>query len=230
MYCINCGVKLADTEKKCPLCETAVYHPDLQQGDARPLYPKGKMPKSPGGSAALNGAVLFLFFIPILVCFFADLWLDGKIEWFGYVAGAMLLAYVALGLPRWFRRPNPVVFVPCTFAALALYLFYIDFATDGAWFFPFALPLVAGICVIVTTVITLVRYVRRGRLYIFGGAFIALGVFMLPVELLMEMTLSLPFMGWSTYPLAVLVLFGGLCIYLAINSDAREMIERKLFF
>ena len=39
MYCIKCGVKLADSEKKCPLCNTVVYHPDLQQNEVKPLYP-----------------------------------------------------------------------------------------------------------------------------------------------------------------------------------------------
>ena len=31
MYCIKCGVELADTEKQCPLCGTLVYHPELEQ-------------------------------------------------------------------------------------------------------------------------------------------------------------------------------------------------------
>ena len=36
MYCINCGVKLADSEKRCPLCGTVPYHPDIvrQEGEA----------------------------------------------------------------------------------------------------------------------------------------------------------------------------------------------------
>ena len=53
---------------------------------------------------------------------------------------------------------------------------------------------------------------------------------MLLMEFLLCVTFSLPFIGWSIYPLVVLVLFGGLLIYIAINSSAREMIERKLFF
>lgn len=34
MYCINCGVELADSETVCPLCGTRVFHPDMprQQG------------------------------------------------------------------------------------------------------------------------------------------------------------------------------------------------------
>ena len=29
MYCVKCGVELADSEKKCPLCGTPVFHPDI---------------------------------------------------------------------------------------------------------------------------------------------------------------------------------------------------------
>ena len=58
----------------------------------------------------------------------------------------------------------------------------------------------------------------------------ALGAFMLLMEFLMGVTFQLPFIGWSIYPLCVLMLFGGLLIYLAINRSAREIIERKLFF
>ena len=230
MYCIKCGVKLADTEKKCPLCNTIVCHPDFKQTAERPLYPSNKMPKNDSGSKALNGAVIILFFIPLLVCFFADLSLDGKIEWFGYVAGALMLSYVVFALPLWFKKPNPVIFVPCDFVAIALYLLYINFATGGSWFLSFAFPAVGGICLITCTVVTLMHYLHRGRLYILGGAFMALGVFMLLVEFLLKVTFGLRFIGWSIYPLVVLLLFGGLLIYIAINNAAREMIERKLFF
>lgn len=230
MYCIKCGVKLEDTEKKCPLCNTAVCHPDFTQTADRPLYPGNKMPSNHSGSKALNGAVIILFFIPLLVCFFADLSLDGKMEWSGYVAGALAVSYVVFALPLWFRKPNPVIFVPCDFVVIALYLLYIALATGGRWFMRFALPVVGGTCLITCTVVTLMYYLRRGKLYILGGAFMALGVFMLLVEFLMQITFDLRFIGWSVYPLVVLFLFGGLLIYFAINSAAREMMERKLFF
>ena len=158
MYCVKCGVKLADTEKKCPLCSTVVCHPDLERTEARPLYPGSKMPGSNSGSKALNGAVIILFFIPLLVCFFADLSLDGKMEWSGYVAGALAVSYVAFALPLWFKKPNPVIFVPCDFAAAALYLLYINLATGGRWFMSFALPVVGGVCLITCAVVTLLYY------------------------------------------------------------------------
>ncbi len=230
MYCIKCGVKLAETEKKCPLCNTTVCHPDFKQTAQRPLYPSNKLPKNNSGSQALNGAVIILFLIPLLVCLFADLSLDGKIEWFGYVAGALAVSYVAFVLPLWFKKPNPVIFVPCNFIAIALYLLYISLATGGRWFLRFAFPVVGGIGLITCTVVTLIYYLRRGILYILGGAFMALGVFILLVEFLIKIAFGLHFIGWSIYPLVVLFLFGSLLIYFAINRSAREMIERKLFF
>ena len=230
MYCVKCGVSLADTEKKCPLCDTLVYHPEIKQEDARSLYPAQKMPKSHFGRAFLSGAMIILFMIPMIVTFFSDMQVDGNLDWFGYVAGALLIAYLAFVLPLWFKRPNPVIFVPCGFVAVALYLWYINIAASGTWFLPFALPTLSGLAVITCTLVTLLRYLRRGKLYVVGGVMAALGVWVWMVEMLMVATFGFSFIGWSVYPLASLVLIGGLMIYLAMNSSAREKIERKIFF
>ena len=230
MYCIQCGVKLADTEQKCPLCGTVVFHPQLAQKAERPLYPSGKMPAKGAHSKTLCGAVIVLFVIPLMICFFADFLYNGVLDWFGYVAGALLLAYIVAALPLWFRKPNPVVFVPCGFAATAVYLLYINLVTDGNWFLSFAFPIVGGLGLIISAVVVLLRYLRRGKLYVFGGSFVVIGAFMLLVEYLLGKTFGLSFVGWSIYPLIVLVLLGCLMIFLAINASAREMMERKLFF
>lgn len=230
MYCVNCGVRLADTEKKCPLCETVVYHPNVKQNPAQPLYPPRKMPERKSNAKALNGAVIILFLIPMILSLFADMQLDGTMDWFGYVAGGLVVTYTVIALPLWFEKPNPVIFVPCDFAATAVYLFYIDLATAGKWFWSFALPVTVGLALIVCAVVTLFRYLRRGKLYVLGGAFMAMGGLMLLMEYLMSITFDLPLIGWSVYPLVGLAAIGGLLIYLAINSVAREMMERKLFF
>ena len=230
MYCVQCGVKLSDTEKNCPLCKTVVYHPDIKQTEKQPLYPANKMPKNHSGSKALNGAVIILFLIPIIICFISDLQINRSLDWSGYVIGALTVSYITFALPMWFRKPNPVIFVPCDFVTIAFYLLYIDLFTSGGWYLNFALPVVGGIALIVCTVVTLIYYLRKGRLYIIGGAFIALGGFTLLMEYLMDITFGLEFIFWSVYPLISLVMLGGLLIYLGINKSARDEIERKLFF
>ena len=188
MYCVNCGVRLADTEEKCPLCDVAVGTalPGRQEA---PLYPPDRIPYTKVNKGAVNGAFLILWMIPLLVVLFVDLQVDWVFGWSYYVAGAMVMAYVI-----------------------------------------FALPVTGGLALVVTTVVTLLRYIKKGRLYILGGAFMALGAMMLLAELLMMHTFSLPFSGWSVYPLIVLVLLGGTLIFLGINKTARERMERRFFF
>lgn len=230
MYCVNCGVKLADTEKNCPLCGVTVFHPEIRQPEGERLYPQGKYPAAQVTSRAAVIILTTLFLVPVFITLLCDLQITGRVTWSGYVVGALLLAYVLLVLPMWFRNPNPVIFVPCSFAAVGLYVLYINFATGGDWFLSFAFPVIGGVGLIVTALVALLKYLRRGRLYIFGGAFIALGLFMPLIEFLLMITFHLPgFLAWSLYPAIPLVLFGGMLIVLAIHRPSREVMERKFF-
>lgn len=231
MYCINCGVKLADSEKQCPLCGTMPFHPDIARPAARPLYPTDKYPGTQVSPRAALIVVTTLMILPMLITFLVDRQINaGRVTWSGYVIGALAVAYVILVLPYWFKKPNPVIFVPCGFAAVGLYLLYISVITGGSWFLSFAFPVTGGVGLITTALVTLLRYVKRGQLYTVGGTFIALGLFMPVVEMLLNKTFGLrEFFAWSFYPLAALGLLGGMLIFLAINRGARERMERKFF-
>ncbi len=230
MYCMKCGVRLADTEERCPLCGLRVYHPELTVEPGAPLYPKNKYPQVAPRSLLGQFVLTVLFLIPLNIVLLVDTQLHDSVTWSGYAAGALALSYVLLVLPSWFVNPNPVIFVPCDFVAIGVYLLYINAATSGSWFLTFALPVTAGTGLLVTAVVALMRYVPRGALYIFGGAVMAFGAFMLLVEYLLCLTFAqIPFRGWSLYPLASLLLLGGLLIFLAICRPAREALERKTF-
>lgn len=229
MYCVKCGVRLADTEKACPLCGTYCYHPDISRPAAEPLYPRDQYPAPRVRPTGIMSALTFLVLIPMLITLLCDLRINRTVTWSGYAIGALLVLYVSCLLPGWFRKPNPVIFVPCSFAAAGLFLLYINQQTGSHWFLPFALPLTGGLCVIFTTLITLLRYLKKGRLFIFGGCAMALGLFMPVVEFLSILALDRPPTGWAVYPFVALVLLGGYLIFLGICRPARESMERKFF-
>ncbi len=230
MYCVNCGVKLADTEKTCPLCGVVAYHPDIERPQCEPLYPSEKFPEQRVTPKGAKIIVTTLFLIPVLITLLCDLQLHDRVTWSGYVIGGLIVAYVMCVLPWWFQKPNPVIFVPCTFAAVGLFLLYISIYTGGYWFLSFAFPVTGGLALIVTAVVVLCRYLRKGLLYILGGASIALGLFIPLVEFLSYITFeSIRFLGWSFYPMIVFVLIGGMLIFLAICRPARESVERRFF-
>ena len=230
MYCIKCGVVMDDGEKQCPLCKTRVYHPDYISEKKEETFPKDKLPKAEKRSLFIPALLTGIFLLPILIVTLCDIQFMGGITWSGYVTGALILLYSATILPVWFRSPNPVIFVPVFFATAILYLFYINYACKGQWFLTFALPVSAGVALIICAIVTLVKYLKKGRLFIFGGAFILFGAGMIPMEHLLTITFkSIDFIGWSFYPLITLAIGGGFLIFLGCYRPARDIMERKFF-
>ena len=230
MYCVKCGVRLADTEKTCPLCATRVYHPDLHQPDAAPLYPNYKSEKKKVKRWSIMLVLTILYLLPVSICLTTDRSVNGILGWSGYVTGSLLVLYTAVMLPLWFEHPNPVIFVPVTFGVIGAFLLYICYATGGNWFLSFALPITGATGLLVTAIVTLHRYILRGRLYIYGGAVIAFGALSVLVEFLLTITFTMPpLFTWSLYPLTVFTLLGIALLATAIFRPLRESLEKKLF-
>ena len=224
MYCIKCGVELADSEKKCPLCNTPVYYPGYEPSVERP-YPSFEKPEtvSPRG---IYFVISFVLAIAAVISFVCDLNLGSGVTWSGYVIGAIVTFYVLFILPGWFRKYNPSIFIPTSFLCMGLYLAYINFATGGNWFLSFAFPITGGITLIFSAITILCYYLKRGYLYIFGGAFIAAGILCPLIENLAIYTFGMPLMFWSLYPLISLSLIGIMLIVIAIVKPFRESLCR----
>lgn len=230
MFCIKCGVELAASETKCPLCGTVPYHPDLPKQEGTPPYPPYSKPPlrvNKYGALFIVTALFLMLILQLLVCDFS---IFGNLTWSLYATGGLLLLYIIAILPSWFSRANPVIFVPCNFAAVALYLLFIDLDTRGGWFLSFAFPIVLVFALITTAVIALCRYVKRGYFYILGGAFIASGMTTVLIEILLNFTFTFrKFYFWSVYPLIGCTLIGMALIVIGICRPLRESLAKKFF-
>lgn len=230
MYCVKCGVKLEDTERVCPLCATRVYHPDITREEADPIYPNVLRTEQKVKPRVLEVFVLVLFLIPAIVTLITDLRINSSLTWSLYVIGGLVASYAVFGLPLWFSKPNPVIFVPTSMAAITLYLLLIDILSGGGWFLGFALPIALSVTLILSAVVTLLRYVRGSGLYVAGGAVMSVGALSVLIELLLVLHFGTELVFWSVYPTVVCLLLGGLCIFIAAYRPARELMERKFFF
>lgn len=230
MYCIKCGVELADSEKKCPLCGTEVYHPTIVRPAAERPYPPYENPTETINPRGVLFIVSVLFSTIAAICLLCEWNLDGRINWSGFVSGALLLLYVLIVLPNWFRRPNPAVFVPSAFAAAAIYLFYINYNLSGSWFLTFALPITGGAAVITTAVVVVSYYLRRGFLYIWSGASILIGAYTVGIEILINTTFKVrDSLLWSPYPFIGLSMIGITLLVIALVKPLRESLHKKFF-
>ena len=225
MYCVKCGVELADSEKSCPLCHTPIYFPGYEPKEEERPYPRFEKPETvnPRG---IYFIISFVALISAAISFVCDLNLGGGVTWSGYVIGGIALFYVIFILPGWFKKYNPSIFIPASFVSIGLYLAYINYAVGGDWFLTFALPITGGATLILSGITTLCYYLKRGYLYIFGGAFIAAGALCPVIETLSIITFDQhPFM-WSVYPLIAFGLIGLMLIIIAIVKPFRESLCR----
>ena len=230
MYCINCGVELADTEKSCPLCKTTVFHPDLVQKEVAPNYPPYRRPHSRINRHGLLFLITMFYIMLAIQLVTCEMAIFDRLSWSLYALGGLVLSYIVIMLPTWFSRPNPVIFVPCDFAATALYLLFINEFSGGNWFASFALPVTVLAALIITAIIALSRYVGRGYFLIFGGASVLTGGFIVMIEMLLHVTFAPPkFYFWSVYPLIAFTVLGIALIIIGCCKPLRESIAKKIF-
>ena len=92
MYCVKCGVELADSQRVCPLCGTRVFHPDIPRTPADPPYPPDERvhPEEVNRSGVCF-ILTALALLPAVICVLCDWRINGGILWSGYASGGILL-------------------------------------------------------------------------------------------------------------------------------------------
>ncbi len=227
MYCPYCGVGLAETEKICPLCKKEL--PDIF-GKGKGMFPQSPRPRDKEDFRGFLFLCTLLFLAAAGICLAMDLAIWKRVTFSGICIGSFLLFYSAFLLPRWFKRPNPVIFFPVFSVCLLCFLLYLDLMYGDGWFLSFAFPVVGGYALLTEAAVVLVRYVRGGRFFIFGALFFLFGAFSAISELLFRITFSLPLTLVISYiPMIFLCALGLGLIVVALVPPFRRYLERRFF-
>ncbi len=228
MYCVKCGVKLQNGAERCPLCATPVWNPDeIAQERAYPEhYPHPQKESNLPFAVTMSVLCALAALVILTVC----LKLYGTLRWGGYAIGGIGFFYVAAILPCWFRKPRSEVFVPIDHAAAALLAWFICFRTGGHWFLRFAFPVLLASCLLITAVVCLLKYVRGGRLFILGGAFLGIGGFTVLVEFFEHLSFGTKMFRWSVYSLMGFCAVGVILLLAGIIPAMRHALEKRFFF
>ncbi len=225
---MKCGAKLGEREVKCPLCGFDL--PILSPKQEKSLYPRTARS---GDREDFKGLLLFF---TLLLCgaggavLAMDLSRGGGVSFSAWVLFGLLLFYTAFLLPRWFRRPNPVIFLPVFGVCFLTMLWYLDFFYGSGWFFPLVLPLTGGFFLMLEAVVTLVRYVRGGAFYVYGGFFIGIACLSFAAELGFRAFFGYPIcLSWSLIPLILFSVMGIGLLVIAIVPPFRVYVQKRFF-
>lgn len=228
MYCVKCGIRLQDGTEHCPLCSTPVWNP---QKTSSPSNFSGAYPRpEPSIRYPVLAFITSLLAVVCLSCLIFCLKTYHQVFWSGYVMLGIAMVYVSVFLPFWFEKRHPLIFVPVAFCAVCGYLLYICLYTGGHWFLSFAFPVVMIAGAITTASVALFRYIKKGRIFIMSGLFVAIGGCCMLIELFQNITFGGKMFTWSLYCTSFFTAVGLFLLLSGIIRPMREYLQRKLFF
>ena len=95
-YCVNCGVELDESAKKCALCSTAVINPNIKQEDKQVPHPFSSeilVPESVK-TRFVASVISVIILIPNIVCFFSNFAFFNETFWSLYVMSTSFLLWL----------------------------------------------------------------------------------------------------------------------------------------
>ncbi|MBE6715588.1 MAG: hypothetical protein E7573_01560 [Ruminococcaceae bacterium] len=125
-YCVNCGVELDVSAKKCALCSTPVYNPNIVQtpSEEKPFSDTLQIPKSIK-KRFIAFVVSVAMLVPNIVMFFLNVFFIKGSFWSIYVFSSCLLAWVLFVFPFFTKKLKP--YLLWAFDTLAVSAFFFVF-------------------------------------------------------------------------------------------------------
>lgn len=131
-YCVNCGVELDASAKKCALCSTAVLNPKDTGVEERetPFATESHIPKSVSRKFVAY-IISVVMFIPNVVCIITNFAFFNESLWSLNIFCTSLLAWIIFVFPFFTKNRKPYLMWAFDTAAIASY-FYFIFAMSGS--------------------------------------------------------------------------------------------------
>lgn len=191
-YCVNCGVELGESLKKCPLCQTIVLNPnEPEDKETVPFFPTEQQAVEPVSKK--EGALLITAMLASvsLSCALLNLVFKPGFVWSLFVDGAALMLWIWIVPPLLVRRMPVWPRLSIDVAAVAVYAYLIALASNGInWYLGLALPIIAALALIILIVSWVLRGGRHSMLMSIVICLLAICLGVLAAETIIDMYIT----------------------------------------
>ncbi len=233
-YCVNCGVELHASAKKCPLCNTPVIDPNRPKEAEDALSP---FPEKAGQVESVKRKDLGILLTMVTLasagtCGLLNVLVFRESLWSLVVLGACAIVWIVLEPFVICRRQSVYLSLLLDGAAVVFLLYMITFLSGSdEWFFGLGVPLT----VLVTAVAELFAFctyqLPRSFLTVTLYFFTSAGLLCLGVELLIDRYLHGDIrLSWSAVVLTVCGILDIALITMLSRRRLRDSVRRRLHF
>lgn len=231
-YCVNCGVELEESARKCVLCDTEVLNPKKPVNKKEEAFFSDESYIPEGISKRFIASVIsMVMLIPGIVCILANAFFFPDAFWSLYVCATVLLTWVLFVFPFFTTKPKPYLMWGFDTLAVAAY-FYMFFAMskEGNWYFTVALPII--VLISLQMLVYMLWAIGKKRHIILKALhlFIDFAIFALVGGLVLSVGLSLKIAG----AIGIIVFVSCLCIigfliYCYKSKSMRRYLSKRFF-
>ncbi len=228
-YCVNCGVKLAKSEHKCPLCETIVVNPNVDINNIEEAYPNRIEIHTP----KINWKYLFKLFNMFLIVFglttvLCDLFIIGKITWSLYVLAST--SYVGIVL-FFMLLKNKYLSLIIWLLSTELLIFLIAYLNNGMnWFLFLVMPFLFIFGIFCLIILWIIKRKNKNLIRILSFVFFFCALSIIAIEILIDLySFKEIDLYWSIFVTLPIILISALFIIISCNKKLLNEIKQRIF-
>ncbi len=236
-YCVHCGVKLDDSCKRCPLCQTLVLDPNnYEQKDiiskATSPFPITRGEIEPSKKTDLAILLSVILGTTAVTCFLLN-WLVFHGTWWSfYIIGICAVLWVLIFPPITFKKITIFSYLLMDYVSITLFLLLISIQlSNGSWFFPIALPISTDLFILICLILFFQKRFRVSFLSTALYIIISVGIFCATIEFALDRyfynTISL---SWSAVVLAVVLVISLSLTTILSKPKLRNSFRKRFHF
>ena len=235
-YCVNCGVKLEQSLKTCPLCHTPVINPnDPHTQIASCSYSAFPEKRGEVELARQKDAGIWITIVlaaSALTCFILNITTFQTMRWALPVIGACILLWVFF-CPKMLYTQLPLSLCLGLDAVCIIgYEYFLSTLTStDRWFFELALPITLMTEALAAIYVLLYKLVSCAVLSTVLYFFVEMGLLNVGIELLIDRLLGLPLKpSWSAIVFSVCAIISIALVAILSIARLRNTVRKRLHF
>ena len=227
MYCYKCGVKLNDSERKCPLCKTKMpYH---KLGNEKLAY-SDKIDDI-GKHINLRYVARLLLLVLCLfgiITFLCNYFINGTITWSIYVLSSIVYLSTQLSFLYFKSKLIPAII---NLLGLEYLLFTIAYMTNGlSWYLYLVMP---NIFIIWLFIVLCIYFFRRKKRRLTRGIAVILlliSIILVVTEILVDLyKTNVINLKWSLYASLPILIVSLIVFVISFNRRLIEEVKKRIF-
>lgn len=187
-YCVNCGVELDKTAKKCALCGAVVVNP-LQKQDTESLlpYPVPAEKLSTQERYYVAYILSILLVLLTLVTIIMNVFYFKESFWSVYSIGAFVLVFIMSALPLVTKKPF-LFYITLDVFGILLYLFIVERVNNTTeWYISLAMPITLCIYILIIILTFYINKRKPGGLRTTAAILFEIGILSVCIDMSISM-------------------------------------------